>query len=169
MKQVYLKPLILGLMIANLLPSCFLVVDDGPNSSKFKRNLLKADGIWEVSREDNYYTDNNDQNYLGGESPVVIGTMQFTKEETPIKVAGDMGLWTPKDSASVDIIYQIYTETSIQVSIYTWKNEVMDFDAGYHVLDDYDKYRMTWNGHDNTHLPGDTLVKHTYYFENLGF
>lgn len=138
------------------------------NSSPFKKNLTKDGGKWEVSREDFYYTDNNAKLPLGQEAPFVTGVMTFTEEDPEVNIAGNLGTWTPKNGTIEDILYQMSSpEYSIEFTVWKWENNSTTDHSGYSPHVDWDENQMTWTGHEYTHLPGDTLVKHWYHFKKL--
>lgn len=174
MKNTFLK--ITAFILIIILSSCgekkiFYSGDDYINSSPFKQNLLENGGRWEVSQEDVYYSDNNAQVYYGYKPAEVIGIMEFTEEEPDITIAGDLGNWTPEGGISEQILYQVSAQTSLEITIMGYKNSSTaaspSIGSSFTGHFGWSEDEMVWEGHDNSHS-GDTLIKHTYYFRNLG-
>lgn len=160
-------PILLGIIC---LGSCQRKViyagDDSVNSSPFKKNLVKKDGQWQVNREEQYFTDNNQRDYLGYKEAVLHGVMTFTEDEPSTSIAGSMGRWNPVDGDEIDILYQVSAENTIQIAIYEWIDNKTAGHMGYTAHLDWDRDNMVWEGHDYDHR-GDTLVKYWYYFTRL--
>lgn len=173
MKNTFLK--ITAFAIIVLWSSCgekkiFYSGDDVINSSPFKKNLLENGGRWEVSQEDVYYSDNNAQVYYGYKPAEVVGVIEFTKEEPAISIAGDLGNWTPNGGTTEQILYQVSAQKSLEITIMGYENGATTpspIGKSYVGHFGWSEDEMIWEGNDHSHT-GDTLIKHTYYFRNLG-
>ena len=140
--------------------------DDEINSTPFKNNLVKKGGKWSVSREDNYYSNDNQRDYYGYDKAIFIGEIEFTEEEPEVSIAGDLGSWTPENGNAHTILYQVTSRSSIQIAIYKWENNEMTEHMGYVAHLDWTKDEMIWEGHDNS-VQNDTLILHRYYFKRI--